>query len=166
MIKVSKRELAKWNLALGTDYPSGLLTQKDFDNIFNSWFPFGDPEKLSKYIFSKFDNNNDQVVDFKEFILVLSLLGRGNLQDKIRLIFNMHDMDEDGYIGRAELEYVIQLQRLALGDLSCGSDNRAQLLFDRFDTDNDARLSFQEFQNAVSKDEYLLRAFNLYNGLV
>lgn len=106
------------------------------------------------------------MVDFKEFIVVLSLMGRGAFEDKLGLIFKMYDMDEDGYIGRAELEYLIQLQTQALGDNSSPSSERAQFLFDQYDTDKDGRLSFDEFKNAVIKDQCLLGAFNLYNGLI
>jgi len=106
------------------------------------------------------------MVDFKEFILIMSLMGRVSFEDKLKLIFGMYDMDEDGYIGRAELEYFIELQTRALGDLSPPGSERAQFLFDRFDADKDGRISFDEFRTGITKDEYLVGAFNLYNGLL
>ena len=160
---VSKKELAKWNTGFLADYPLGNLKKSDFENIFRNWFPFGDSKKLALYIFSKFDSTDDGVVDFQDFILLFSIFSKGSFEDRLNLIFKMYDMDEDGYIGRAELEYQVEIQSMAVGDLVQESIE-TQDLFDKLDSDRDGKISFQEFKNGVSNDLEICKAFNMYSG--
>ncbi len=51
-----------------------------------------------------FDKNKDGKISFTEFVTGLSSLhAEGPLDDKMRFVFNIYDMDNDGFISNGEL---------------------------------------------------------------
>jgi Ca2+-binding EF-hand superfamily protein len=65
------------------DCPSGLLDKGDFLKIYKQYFPFGDPTTFSEYVFNVLDKKRKGVIDFRQFILSLSLAARGDQDEKI-----------------------------------------------------------------------------------
>ncbi|KAI9478788.1 MAG: hypothetical protein EXX96DRAFT_572300 [Benjaminiella poitrasii] len=58
---------------------------------------------ITERIFAFFDQDGDNVISFSEFVAGLSVLCKGNLDEKIEYAFKGYDLDEDGYISRDEL---------------------------------------------------------------
>ncbi|KAI9278698.1 hypothetical protein BDA99DRAFT_531443 [Phascolomyces articulosus] len=58
---------------------------------------------ITERIFAFFDQDRDSVISFSELVGGLSVLCKGNLDEKIEYAFKGYDLDEDGYISRDEL---------------------------------------------------------------
>ncbi|KAI7897218.1 uncharacterized protein EV154DRAFT_1731 [Mucor mucedo] len=58
---------------------------------------------ITERIFAFFDQDGDNVINFSEIVAGLSVLCKGNLDEKIEYAFKGYDLDEDGYISRDEL---------------------------------------------------------------
>ena len=60
--------------------------------------------------FQVFDTNNSGELDFKEFVKGLAMFTMKNVdkERKLRFLFNIYDMDGDGFISNAELFKVRQ----------------------------------------------------------
>jgi serine/threonine-protein phosphatase 2B regulatory subunit len=110
-----------------------------------------------------FDKDGSGDVDFREFIMLLSVFSsKGNQEDKLKcridvfihelVVFRVYDMDQDGYISNGELFLVLKMM---VG--SNLSEQQLQQIVDKTimesDADGDSKLSFEEFKRAVENTD-------------
>ena len=55
-----------------TECPSGKLSKTHLQRLFKRVFPVGDSENFCDYIFRLFDDDGNNVLEFKEFLQVSS----------------------------------------------------------------------------------------------
>eukprot|EP00914_Ancora_sagittata_P031496 GHVO01063836.1.p1 GENE.GHVO01063836.1~~GHVO01063836.1.p1 ORF type:complete len:1053 (-),score=201.67 GHVO01063836.1:217-3375(-) len=64
---------------------------------------FSLPVLWARRLFKFFDQKSDTVIDYEEFILGLAVCCRGTKGEKTKVLFQMFDLNGDGYIQRDEL---------------------------------------------------------------
>ncbi|KAK2064980.1 EF-hand [Colletotrichum caudatum] len=180
-----KKELQQWYKGFLKDCPSGMLTKEEFQKIYRQFFPFGDPSSFADYVFNVFDSDKSGTIDFKEFICALSVTSRGKMEDKLDWAFQLYDIDGDGKISYDEMLKIVEaIYKMASTPIlicDCefvvGSmvklpededtpEKRVRKIFRMMDKDENGSLDMEEFKEGSKRDETIVSALSLYDGLV
>ncbi|CAL8353313.1 unnamed protein product [Gadus morhua 'NCC'] len=151
-------ESYQWYRKFMTECPSGLLTYYEFKKFFGLKNLSESSDAYARSMFSAFDMNNDGCMDFMEYVAALSLVLKGEVQQKLRWYFKLYDVDGSGCINRDELLLIITSIRAINGTLNeVSAEDFADMVFDKIDTNGDGELSYDEFMGGIQNDEMLLR---------
>ena len=138
-------------------YPDGKIDSKGFRVMMNKCFPDQDIERLANHIFRMYDRNEDGKIDFREFMIVLTVTSSGTPQENLEQIFRIFDINNDGTISKSELIRIVKDLFHLLGkedNPTMATDKAlAELAFKEMDTDGDATISKEEFIRACYANE-------------
>ncbi|CAD0053109.1 unnamed protein product, partial [Aureobasidium pullulans] len=166
-----KKELQQWYKDM-KDCPSGMLTKEEFQKIYKQFFPFGDPSSFADYVFNVFDADKSGSIDFKEFICALSVTSRGKMEDKLDWAFQLYDIDGDGKISYDEMLAIVEAIYKMVGSMvklpedEDTPEKRVRKIFRMMDKDENGSLDMAEFKEGSKRDETIVSALSLYDGLV
>jgi len=170
--KFDRKELQQWYKGFLKDCPSGSLNKPDFQKIYKTFFPFGDPTNFADYVFKVFDSDNSGSIDFKEFIVALSVTSRGSLDDKLKWAFQLYDIDGDGEISYDEMLKIVEAIYKMVGTMvklpedEDTPEKRVKKIFKMMDKDESNSLTMEEFREGSQRDQTIVSALSLYDGLV
>jgi len=152
MSKFSDNELRKLHrrFRLLDKDGSGTLTPDEFLSI-----PDLALNPLLERVLHIFDQDQDEQIQFEEFIQTLSTLSdKGSKEAKLKFVFSVYDMDKDGFISNGEL---FQVLKMMVG--SNLTDQQLQQIVDKTimegDKDKDQRISFVEFLNMIGNSDII-----------
>ncbi|KPP62382.1 Kv channel-interacting protein 4-like, partial [Scleropages formosus] len=101
--RFSKKELQILYRGFKNECPSGVVNEETFKSIYSQFFPQGDASRYAHFLFNAFDTDHNGSVSFEDFVLGLSTLLRGSVQEKLNWAFNLYDINKDGYITKDEM---------------------------------------------------------------
>ncbi|XP_005052692.1 PREDICTED: lysophosphatidylcholine acyltransferase 2 [Ficedula albicollis] len=161
--KISKKLNLKWNhvreqldtfAAIASASKGGRIGIEEFAEYLK--LPISD---VLRELFLLFDRNGDGTIDFREYVIGLSILcNPANTEETIRMAFKLFDMDEDGTITEDEFASIIQ-SALGLPDLD------VSVLFKEIDADETGKLSYEEFKEFALKHPAYATLFTTYLDL-
>ena len=108
------------------------------------------------------DKTGDQLVNFKEFLMTMSILCRGSVEDKLKFSFQMYDCDETGEVTKDEMTRVFKGMNSAasyFGDTPMEEEMLNALVDDIFDEADEAAtgtLNYIEYMHAVAAHPILV----------
>ncbi|XP_068201865.1 A-type potassium channel modulatory protein KCNIP1-like [Palaemon carinicauda] len=143
--------------------PTGVVTEHAFKELYFQMFPKGASlSKYPHYVFNNLDKENNGVINFEDLITLLSRLSRGSLNDRLKWIFSLYDLDGDGCITRQEMTDVVQAVYDLMGkhtdtpvdEQTVG--HKVEELFTTLDLNKDGVITLDEFTEACGQDSTIV----------
>lgn len=176
----SKPEMKRLYRVFKSECPTGMITEDIFHSIFSKFFPLGaenynaNVSSYSHYVFSALSQEDSEAITFEDFALSLSLLLHGSEDEKLEWIFQLYDLDGDGFISKDEMEDVAVSIYELMGDskdlYKVGSEDGAILrkvekAFQKLDLDGDGVVSLDEFLEVCKDDKDIQLSLLCINDL-
>eukprot|EP01115_Flamella_aegyptia_P000311 TRINITY_DN104534_c0_g1_i1.p1 TRINITY_DN104534_c0_g1~~TRINITY_DN104534_c0_g1_i1.p1 ORF type:complete len:206 (+),score=19.09 TRINITY_DN104534_c0_g1_i1:44-619(+) len=156
-------ELQNWYHTFKKKYPSGLISRDLFIKENLSFTKFGDNE-LWGHIFDVIDNDRNGSISFVEWCSLLSLVNRGSRPEQLKLMFKLYDLDGDGYLEREEILQIVSFLCKVKDDL-CDPEELTDQAFYELDSNNDEKISYQEFVTGMENENPVSESLNFFNTL-
>lgn len=134
---------------------SGELDMQEFQNLLKSKVALTN-EGLEK-LFHVMDTDNSGTVSFKELASSLSVLGKGTVEEKLKIAFQLYDTDKSGTLEKGEVINIVeQMKTIAatIGRPGCG--DFIDSLMQKLDVNGDGEISLDEWIKEGSKSPSLL----------
>ncbi|MED6260757.1 hypothetical protein ATANTOWER_028155 [Ataeniobius toweri] len=144
--------------------PSGALHLHEFKRIFGIQSSSPEESLFLETIFRSFDTNQDNTLDFIEYVAALNLILRGSLEERLKWSFKMYDRDENGKLDRKEVKSLIRILhkiKLQKTEVSLTPSQICDRIFELVDNNNDGEITLSEFMEGAQKDEWLIDLLNL-----
>eukprot|EP01012_Entosiphon_sulcatum_P012586 TRINITY_DN17914_c0_g1_i2.p1 TRINITY_DN17914_c0_g1~~TRINITY_DN17914_c0_g1_i2.p1 ORF type:complete len:200 (+),score=51.92 TRINITY_DN17914_c0_g1_i2:33-632(+) len=115
-------------------------------------------------IFHLFDSDGTGGIDFREFVIGLSILScKADYNTRLHFCFRLYDIDNNGYISKEELSQICDAC-LKQNDLIIPAQHLAALVdatFSLADTDGDGLISQTEFGSYVQRHPQVMEQFHI-----
>ncbi|CAE1332105.1 Frequenin-1,Neuronal calcium sensor 1,Neuron-specific calcium-binding protein hippocalcin,Hippocalcin-like protein 1,Neuronal calcium sensor 2,Visinin-like protein 1,Calcium-binding protein NCS-1,Neurocalcin homolog,Neurocalcin-delta A,Neurocalcin-delta B,Hippocalcin-like protein 4,Neurocalcin,Neurocalcin-delta [Acanthosepion pharaonis] len=153
----TERQIKIWYQGFMKDCPKGLLTKSKLMEVYSDLFRQGNPEAFCDHVFRTFDHDNSGHIDFKEFMLAISVTSAKDPKEKLTWAFTMYDKNKDGTIEKSEMVDIITAiyEMLGCSDSQEPPEERTEKIFKKMDVNNDGVLSREEFISGCLDDDDL-----------
>ncbi|XP_036365585.1 Kv channel-interacting protein 4 isoform X9 [Octopus bimaculoides] len=144
--------------------PTGIVNEDTFKDIYAQFFPQGDSSNYAHYVFNAFDHDHSGSVNFEEFVMGLSVLSRGTLQERLQWAFNLYDINGDGIITKDEMMDIVSAIYEMMGRFTEPSvdENTARehvdRVFSKMDLNKDGVISLEEFMDTCRTDPVVVQS--------
>ncbi|KAM9753086.1 guanylyl cyclase inhibitory protein [Menidia menidia] len=154
-------ELYEWFRKFINECPSGQITLHEFQRHFCNGTAGGQSAEYAEQIFRTLDNNGDGVVDFREYVMAISMLIEGSAVEKLSWSFKLYDKDRDGAITKEEMlgimqaVYKMNFAAALTKPNTLTAEECTNRIFVRLDKDNNAIISLEEFIEGALDDDWI-----------
>jgi hypothetical protein len=131
---------------------------------FNEYFKI--PVFVSKKIFSSFDIDKDNLLNFEEFYRGMKKLFSGDLRDAKKIIFSIYDFDKDNIIRKSDVKLLLSYLPLKTEEEEIDYKNQIkqleeldQMLLETFNKDEN--FNFEEYLKIIENTKS-----NIFNKLI
>lgn len=128
LTKFNRRELKLMYRGFKQLCPSGVVREDRFKLIYAQFFPRGaETNGYARFVFNSFDVQRKQEITFTDFVIGLSVLTRGTLDEQLRWVFTLYDLNGDGVITRDELLKIVTSVHDLMGRFALSAGQTAAL---------------------------------------
>ncbi|XP_026647958.2 Kv channel-interacting protein 4 isoform X1 [Zonotrichia albicollis] len=159
--KFTKKELQILYRGFKNECPSGVVNEETFKEIYSQFFPQGDSTTYAHFLFNAFDTDHNGSVSFEDFVMGLSILLRGTVQEKLNWAFNLYDINKDGYITKEEMLDIMKAIYDMMGKCTYpvlkedAPRQHVETFFQKMDKNKDGVVTIDEFIESCQKSSCL-----------
>ncbi|KAA0702327.1 Guanylyl cyclase-activating protein 1 [Triplophysa tibetana] len=143
--EVLAEDMHHWYNKFMKESPSGLITLFELKTMLQMQ---GMTEEANGYVdqvFVTFDMDGDGYIDFVEYIAAVSLLLKGEINQKLKWYFKLFDQDGNGKIDRDEMETIFKAIQDITRSYDIPPDDIVSLIYEKIDINNEGELTLEEF---------------------
>ncbi|XP_066228411.1 calsenilin isoform X2 [Saccopteryx leptura] len=170
--KFTKKELQSLYRGFKNECPSGLVDEDTFKLIYAQFFPQGDATTYAHFLFNAFDADGNGAICFEDFVVGLSILLRGTVQEKLKWAFNLYDINKDGYITKEEMLAIMKSIYDMMGRHTYplvqedAPLEHVERFFQKMDRNQDGVVTIDEFLETCQKDENIMSSMQLFENVI
>ncbi|XP_015417746.1 PREDICTED: calsenilin isoform X5 [Myotis davidii] len=170
--KFTKMELQSLYRGFKNECPSGLVDEDTFKLIYAQFFPQGDATTYAHFLFNAFDADGNGAICFEDFVVGLSILLRGTVQEKLKWAFNLYDINKDGYITTQEMLAIMKSIYDMMGRHTYpllredAPLEHVERFFQKMDRNQDGVVTIDEFLETCQKDENIMSSMQLFENVI
>ncbi|CAF3739814.1 unnamed protein product [Rotaria magnacalcarata] len=164
--KFEKKEIQVIYQGFKQECPSGTVNEKSFKNIFGQFFPFGDTSKYAHLIFSTFELRSSGIVTFEDFLIGLSTLCRGTIEDRLKWVFKLYDTKKTGRLTRDDFHVIVCAVYSLLGNVTnhCNDymtiQEHTATVFQKFDKLHQGYITIEDFIKLCMQDPMIVQSID------
>lgn len=155
----NRNEIVIWHSQFIEECPEGRINKANFKNVYKKNYAHGRADKFCEYLFRAYDVNNNGYIDFKEFLIPISINSRGTVEEKLEMAFSMFDIDKNNYIDKKEMEKLLTIIYELTGETDKTGMNDPVIkviqVMNKLDVNHDGLVSKDEFVTGCMQDENL-----------
>ncbi|XP_046565680.1 Kv channel-interacting protein 4-like isoform X3 [Haliotis rubra] len=170
--KFTRKELQIMYRGFKQECPTGIVNEETFKEIYAQFFPQGDSSDYAHYVFKTFDHDNNGSISFEEFVMGLSVLSRGTLQERLQWAFNLYDINGDGIITKDEMLDIVSAIYEMMGRYTepvvdeTSAKEHVERVFQKMDMNRDGVISLEEFMDTCRRDENITKGMAIFDTVL
>ncbi|CAF1507685.1 unnamed protein product, partial [Adineta steineri] len=162
--KFNKTEIRLLYKGFKQECPSGAVTEPEFQAIYSHFFPHGNCQNYTSFLFRVLDRRKRMYFTFEDYIQTLSILVRGSIKEKLHWIFRLYDIYDDGKLTKQTFETILRSIYDLLGSnifihqpiTDETVEKHTNLLFEKLDVDHSGTINLDDFENYCLHNQQLI----------
>ncbi|XP_061638585.1 guanylyl cyclase-activating protein 3 isoform X2 [Phyllopteryx taeniolatus] len=119
MDDILEEDMHHWYTKFMRESPSGLITLFELKTMLELNGMTAEASSYVDQVFFTFDMDGDGYIDFVEYIAAISLLLKGEVNQKLKWYFKLFDQDGNGKIDKDEMETIFKYGCMAVRQCRC-----------------------------------------------
>ncbi|XP_055341217.1 calsenilin-like isoform X3 [Paramacrobiotus metropolitanus] len=163
--KYSRNEIQLIYRGFKQECPTGLITEDKFKDLYSQFFPLGDARNFAGYVFGTLDTGRCGCITFAHFLVAMSVLTRGNIDEKLTWVFKLYDLNGNGYVSPGEMSAILTSVYDMIGQHTMPAMQKSTVedhvyrIFRRMDLNGDGFITIEEFKTVCTRDPEMCRYF-------
>ncbi|KAI3354063.1 hypothetical protein L3Q82_018621 [Scortum barcoo] len=158
MDDILEEDMHHWYTKFMRESPSGLITLFELKTMLEM---NGMTEEASSYVdqvFLTFDMDGDGYIDFVEYIAGISLLLKGEINQKLKWYFKLFDQDGNGKIDKDELETIFKAIQDITRSYDVPPEEIVTLIYEKIDVNGEGKEDLIVSPGELTLEEFITGA--------
>ncbi|XP_041654391.1 guanylyl cyclase-activating protein 3 [Cheilinus undulatus] len=142
---ILEEDMHHWYTKFMRESPSGLITLFELKTMLEMNGMTEEAHSYVDQVFFTFDMDGDGYIDFVEYIAGISLLLKGEINQKLKWYFKLFDQDGNGKIDKEEMETIFKAIQDITRSYDIPPEEIVTVVYEKIDVNGEGELTLEEF---------------------
>ncbi|CAJ1065147.1 guanylyl cyclase-activating protein 3 [Xyrichtys novacula] len=142
---ILEEDMHHWYTKFMRESPSGLITLFELKTMLEMTNMTEEAHSYVDQVFLTFDMDGDGYIDFVEYIAGISLLLKGEINQKLKWYFKLFDQDGNGKIDKEEMETIFKAIQDITRSYDIPPEEIVTIVYEKIDVNGEGELTLEEF---------------------